>query len=599
MFGQLSVFRFIDSSIVSRYLPVEKRNKTTLNNGQSKRTEIRKARRFSAGTRRDTSMESNTVQVETSPRIRALIPYYFEMFVTDPRQGMPAYLHVFTKSNHSSQLPVVQLHDIKNKETLIPELLKFTKSGRPLCQVIVCEASLDVLRESLPNGADLGIQFELTSESNLIDYHFQCFTSIFDDRERVDSSSGRVGYDAEGSKRLHKIPFGSNFWAHKMGGFTKSIREIEKKRAALAIEDVKLLDQLEDDTEKRIAGLIDSLSVTQEIFAISKIDGHTERVLLVHWTFNYVKQNLDAVTTWRNLDASELWSCKAACADDDCTSSGPENVNASPHGFLALPENDLANSIFKQLSTYDQCPSQLPLFGFLPEYSDANTDADADLVENAADVAKQVEFVDIATTAVDAPQVSEIQNLNNLNFLSDHGSLENIDCNSDECNVVDDAGNINAEQSALCVQVGFSQDMYELSQSTLPHPKDIVQPMLSRSSSRSLSDGLSQCVSQQDPYYQSQACQNLPNHDYSYHDLSQHMPRAVNMEAAAAESGLTYSNWQADELTFASNPLHIQAHAHPRSQLQDIDWQSSSAINVMNTTVYDYAERHNQLCSFG
>lgn len=542
-------------------------------------------------------MESKFMQDETQPKIRTLIPYYFEMFVTDPRQGMPAYLHVFTKSNNSSQLPDVQLHDIKSKETLTLSLSKFIESGLPLCQIIVCEASLDILRESLPNGADLGVQFELTSESDLMNYHFQCFTSIFEGRECVDSSSGRVGYDADGSKRLHKIPFGSNFWAHKMGGFTKSIREIEKKRAVSAVKDIKELDQVEDDTENRIAGLIESLSATQEIFAISKIDGHKERVLLVHWTFNYVKQNLDAVTTWRNLDTSQLRCWKSSPAEEYHNSHEPHIVNPSSHNLYGLLENDVATSVFKQLSAYDQCPSHLSLLDFLPEYN--NADTDADIAENAAGVAKQADFIDVATAAAAVPHVSETQDFKNLNFLSNRGSLENVDRDSNESSVVEDAGYINAEQSALCIQVGFSRDMYELSQSAFPHSKDIVQNMLPQSSSRTLSDGLSQSVSQQDPYYQSQTYQNMHHHDYSYHDLSQHMPRALNMETGAADSDLSCSNWQTDEVGFASNPLRIQAHAHPRSPLQGIDWQTSSTINVMNTTVYNNGEQQNQLCSFG
>ena len=596
MVSELSVFPLIDSSIVLRYMPYEKKNKAKPNNQQNKRSQLRKARDCSVGVKRDWSLESDFVQAETHLRIPDLIPYYFEMFITDPRQSMPACLHVFTKSNHLSQLPDVQLQDVKHEETLIPPISRFIQSSLPLCQIIICEAYLDVFREMLPNGADLGIQFELTSESDLHNYVFQCITSIFDGRECVDSSAGRIGYDAEGSKRLHKIPFGSKYWARKMGGFTKSIRETEKKKSDLAAEDSNALEQLENDTEKRIAGLIDSLSATQEIYAFSKTDGHTERVLLVHWTFNYVRRNFDAVTTWRNLDVSQLQSRKASHEEYDFRSNGPENTKPSPYSLLTLSENDVAGSMLTQFSTCNESPSHLSLFGFLPESTTA--DAAVDIAEDAPNVAKQADYIDIATAAVITPEVSETQHVKPLTYFSNHGSLENTDRKSNEYNIVNDACSIDAEQSTLNIQVGFS-DIYELSQSALSQTQDIVQPILSQSLSRSLSDDLSQSVSQQNPYFQSPAYQTVSNHDYSYHDLSQHVPRAVNMETEAVESDLTCSNWQSNELTFVSNPLRIQAHDHPHSQLQSVDWQNPSAVNVLNTTMYGYKDQQNQLCSFG
>ena len=323
------------------------------------------------------SIKEDFAPVDLQLRSRSLIPCYFEMFVTDPRLGMPAYLHVFTKSDKSSWLSEVRLQDVEAKRTLLTSMSAILNSGLSLCQTIICEASLDIFRDPLPNGADLGIQFEFKSDQDLEGYNFECFTSIFDGEERVDSSSGRVGYDAEGSKRLHKIPFGSNFWAHKMGGFTKSIREIERKRALASSDGVEDLNQLKQDVEDHIAESINSLSATQEIFAVSKIDNHPERVLLVHWTFTYAQPSADAKTTWRPLNISQPEDFASIFQEEDCLLQGSQGVNHYLSKILPQVENSSGTSSYDHVSSNEASSSHLSSYGLFQEYAAPNIDLSA------------------------------------------------------------------------------------------------------------------------------------------------------------------------------------------------------------------------------
>ena len=544
---------------------------------------------------RENVAEDDFLPVEPQLGSRALIPYYFEMFVTDPREDMPAYLHVFTKSDKWSWLPDAWLQDIRNRQTLIMPMSAILESGLSLCQIIVCEASLDILREPLPNGADLGIQFEFKSNHELANYNFECFTSIFDGEECVDSSSGRIGYDAEGSKRLHKIPFGSSFWAHKMGGFTKSIREIEKKRnVAYPDEEEEDLERLQQDTEDQIVVSIDSLSATQEIFAISKVDGHTERVLLVHWTFKYVHQNIDAITTWRNLNVSQCQDVAALHQKYGCNSDESQDISHCVSDLLPQPENRLTASFYNQHPSNDASPAHFSSYGYIPEYSANRVNADA--MHAAARAIEESSFTDmIATNTAAAGSVIETRDLNNVEFLrNQHIQDDEIRHSSEGCNAEKRTADIDADEATLDVHVGLSRDMYEVAQSVPFASQDLVQSFLPEALSQDFAENSSQGEPQQDQIFQSQLQHSSSQRNYS-HDLFQQMPQVLATDAAPVETHVIDTHWRSDEPTFAANPVLSGFHALQNGMHQQIPTTTTATSAI----AYLYRDRQSQLCSYG
>lgn len=239
-------------------------------------------------------------------------PFDFEMFVRDPHQKPPRHLHTFTKPPKDPKLQVIQIDNVRQWHKLYPELAFMSIESYHDCEVIVCDASLQLMTERIPAGAELAIQLEFTSEQNLSSYDsFECRTRFYDSGNLVpqsddkgnpiDQSSASFSYDPT-SRRLDTVPFGSSFWAYRLAGLAKMLREARNGAPSMLDHDASVPSDREKN-EYRVRQNLRRLTAAQEIYAHAKSSANPHRILAILWRFRQTtpKESGGGQTTWRSI----------------------------------------------------------------------------------------------------------------------------------------------------------------------------------------------------------------------------------------------------------------------------------------------------------
>ncbi len=225
------------------------------------------------------------------------------MFVINKLQEPPIHLHTFTKNHEMPNLPEIHLHEVQDWQNIASMIPLSQQRDSDHVPVFYFDVSLELMTESLPDGAELGVQFELTSEYDLTDIDVDCCTTIYDGQLRVDSSSSPVAYDAEVTKRLHKVPFGSKFWARRIGVLVKVLREALTQQNVASSTGVHSFESEPcwEESIDRVRDSIGSLSAVQEISASIPGRDKDEVLLIIYWRFRHTTQGEPGITTWRKL----------------------------------------------------------------------------------------------------------------------------------------------------------------------------------------------------------------------------------------------------------------------------------------------------------
>jgi hypothetical protein len=243
-------------------------------------------------------------------------PIRFEMFIRDSlRDESSLPLHTFT-SFSKSQARVEDLHVADTMElcTQLPQLTSISSlEDLTSSQIIVAESRLRLMSDNLPRGAELSIQFEVSSLCNLGVYEdFNCETRFFEDGEPAcEPIHGRIEYNAH-YERMGNIQFGSDFWARKVIEMAQQLRRADDLRnkaedlRSCGLDDgmSELAEPLEGkakESDKEVKKSIEGMTGLQEISASFKATGEKVRLLIICWNFEQMLGEGEAETTWKNV----------------------------------------------------------------------------------------------------------------------------------------------------------------------------------------------------------------------------------------------------------------------------------------------------------
>ena len=366
-------------------------------------------------------------------------PFDFEMFVRDPHQKPPRHVHTFTKLPKGPKLQVVQIDNVRQWHKLYPEL-KFTSiESYHDCEVIVCDASLQLMTERIPAGAELAIQLEFTSEQNLSSYDsFECRTRFYDNGNLVpqsddkgnpiDQSSASFSYDPT-SGRLDTVPFGSSFWAHRLAGLVKTLREARNGVPSMPDHDASVPSDREK-AEYRVRQNLRRLTAAQEIYAHAKSSANPHRILAILWRFRQTTpKDGSGQTTWRSILHAPISPPLPALPSPLDNLKDPEPYHEHEH------EHDPSHA--QSSYTLHHLPFDLPLHPYpYPSYSPFDLDA-------------------LSTMALDSafPPYAPAPDLPDLGPPLDHGSDQGHDNDND----VDFTGG----HISICLEPAIEFSAYE------------------------------------------------------------------------------------------------------------------------------------------
>ncbi|KAF2812848.1 uncharacterized protein BDZ99DRAFT_568162 [Mytilinidion resinicola] len=239
----------------------------------------------------------------TATSNRYFTPYDFEMYVRDTQEDPPKHIYTFTKfpKDTSPKLPDVHVHDTRHWRTLYPTLSHVPLDRFADCDIIVCDASISVMTDTLPKDAELAIQLELRGEA----YHanFSAFvarTSLFSAASATRPSSAtkintlepdaELGYNS-GLPAHFTVPFCSKFWAQKIHSLNTLLRRAQAHHDAA--ERAKM--------EAQVRASLERLTATQEIFAVPKGGENPVRVAAILWRFSQTHRREEGRAVWRSV----------------------------------------------------------------------------------------------------------------------------------------------------------------------------------------------------------------------------------------------------------------------------------------------------------
>lgn len=271
--------------------------------------------------------------------LNTLEPIEFEMFVRDPRRDPPVHLHTFTKFSKAPKLSDLQFDGNDQLQRSFPQLVSMYAERALDCHTIFAEASMELMTDIVPKGAELGIHFEFASACDLDPNDFsQCRTRFFDDGVLVEQSAGRVGHDKDPHNNRITVPFGSEFWAQKITHLANLLREAAKRRSLCSGGEDPTVISEESATrlKDRARDELERLSAVQEIFAMRKGAYQPQKMLIIYWTFNQAVHVGTGETTWRNLVLPTA-ECKGEPAYEASFEPIPDGLGSNPLPDVSQP----------------------------------------------------------------------------------------------------------------------------------------------------------------------------------------------------------------------------------------------------------------------
>ncbi|KAF2493912.1 hypothetical protein BU16DRAFT_562868 [Lophium mytilinum] len=234
---------------------------------------------------------------------RYFTPFDFEMYVRDTQEDPPKHIYTFTKfpKDISPKLSDVYVHNNRQWRTLYPSLSHVPIDNFQDCDIIVCDASISVMTDTLPKDAELAIQLELKGEAYHTNFDsFSARTSLFnaDSATRPSSATqinahepdAELGYNSSLPSH-YTVPFCSKFWAQKIHNLNMLFRR------AQAHHDPEERAKM----EQQVRTSLGRLTATQEIFAVPKGGEKPVRVAAIFWRFSQTSGRDEGRAVWRSV----------------------------------------------------------------------------------------------------------------------------------------------------------------------------------------------------------------------------------------------------------------------------------------------------------
>ncbi|KAF2139998.1 uncharacterized protein K452DRAFT_320082 [Aplosporella prunicola CBS 121167] len=237
-----------------------------------------------------------------SANLPVLEPCNFSMYVRDPTHNPPHELHFFTrvdKRSNQGGIFATEAH-----QSSMPQRLDNMLDEKSLgCDVILADVAIELMEQTLPKDAELGIQLEFSLNYDPTAYDFISHTRLFEGTDLAHECKGQLGYDSQ-HKCLHAVPgtFGSAFWARKFAELSCIMRTINKKTSVLIPGKGQTVEEEAQRLRDQVRNTLAGLSAVQEISAMPRGGFvNPERILVVGWTFRHAERGHPGDTTWRRL----------------------------------------------------------------------------------------------------------------------------------------------------------------------------------------------------------------------------------------------------------------------------------------------------------
>ncbi|ORY15735.1 TEA/ATTS domain family-domain-containing protein [Clohesyomyces aquaticus] len=219
----------------------------------------------------------------------------FAMYVEDATKTP---VHYYTRLFDNARLEDLNVTDISAWNKQYPELAFHGSELWKDRQVLVCDASINIMLEKPPQDADLSIQFNVTSSDDLSAYEpLESRARFYDsgvlaDQADQDSIKKETRCDCEydaGSGRV-SMKFGSRFWVGRMSKFSQKCREtraLDEKNARIRV-DVNVRRPLQ------------AMTAVQDLYGMDRRSGVERCLLTILWRFHQTRtQQEPGRTNWR------------------------------------------------------------------------------------------------------------------------------------------------------------------------------------------------------------------------------------------------------------------------------------------------------------
>ncbi|KAF2107610.1 TEA/ATTS domain family-domain-containing protein [Lophiotrema nucula] len=225
----------------------------------------------------------------------------FALWISDEKKHPTHYLSQLAKPSRHVDLNVV---DLSSWQKQYREFEFMRAEGWKDRQVLVCDASIKVMTDPQPPGAELSTQFLLKSSKDLSAYDsLQCRTRFYDSGELADQGPkegpsnmetiGKCSYDDKTGHAL--IPFGSNFWVKRTSKLSSELRQAKR------CEETSQRSKMEMSVRRSLQ----YLTAMQDIWGTMRDTGDSVCLLTILWRFHQIS-NESGKMKWRVVNFRNL-----------------------------------------------------------------------------------------------------------------------------------------------------------------------------------------------------------------------------------------------------------------------------------------------------
>lgn len=211
-------------------------------------------------------------------------------------------VHYVTQLAENARLPDLNFTDTTSWHKQYPELNFHRTEEWKDRQIIVCDASIKIMRSASPPGAEISVYHYFESQHDLSALEpLRCRTRFYDGGELADQfpngdkhppqkeSWGDCAYDHAPSDRSRKLRFGSVFWARRMSSLRQRVNACEH-------EEPKQRGRLEINVRKDVQ----YMTAVQDIYGTKSDTGEKHCFLTILWRFHQTRNpNEPGKMTWR------------------------------------------------------------------------------------------------------------------------------------------------------------------------------------------------------------------------------------------------------------------------------------------------------------
>ena len=241
---------------------------------------------------------SNTAQ---DPTIRGV---QFDMHLSN--EAAKTKTHIYTSIQSEIGSAARTLEQVPHWQAMFPQLATRYNEGRIDCPLFLFESRLRLI-DDIRLGLSLGIEFAIDFAEgahfhewrSLTRVHKQDITPQYFDDSEFEQTWDRLECLESGTGQSDiqlTVPFKSKWWVKL---FSSIISKRDGARNAKDREAIKLADEYP-------TAYLRELSITQELWATPRggSSQHPQRMAILLWTFNQIRNGEAATTTWRPLTLS-------------------------------------------------------------------------------------------------------------------------------------------------------------------------------------------------------------------------------------------------------------------------------------------------------